>query len=155
MPRRQYRWLGIATLPTDLSNLELEEFFRRLKTDIEATRARFRPKHRIGAAIQLAFMRLSGNRLAPSKLLPRKLLEFVGKQVGQPAPSVASLRSLYKRENTRLEHYAWSWSGSRSARMANDKNGCCLRRCGRQQRAHRPSIPFSRLPDSGSSIVSY
>lgn len=140
MLRWQNRYLGVSSLPTDLSNLELQEFFRIPKTEIEAIRARFRPKHRIAVAIHLAFMRLSGCRLAVFKVLPRKLLEFVGKQIGEQAPSIASLRSLYKRENTRLGIRRGSWNGSRSTSTANGKNACCWQLCGRRRKAPRPLI---------------
>jgi Domain of unknown function (DUF4158) len=40
-------------------------------------------------------------------IVPRKLLHMVGEQVGEDAPSIASLRSMYRRGNTRRDHQAW------------------------------------------------
>ena len=108
MSRWQDRFLGISTIPSDLTALELEEFFRFGKKDLVAIKLAFRPKYRIAVAIQVGFMRLSGGRLRDFKVLPRDLLQFVGEQVGEIAPTIVSLRSLYKREQTRVEHQAWA-----------------------------------------------
>jgi hypothetical protein len=52
-------------------------------------------------------MRLTGARLNAFNVVPRKLLNLVGEQVGESAPSIASLRSMYRRGNTRRDHQAW------------------------------------------------
>jgi TnpA family transposase len=83
------------------------EFFQFTPQDIAAIREAFRPKYRIAVALQLGFMRLTGGRLNAFNVVPRKLLTLVGEQVGQDAPSIASLRSMYRRGNTRRDHQAW------------------------------------------------
>ncbi|MGH8111561.1 MAG: DUF4158 domain-containing protein [Rhodanobacteraceae bacterium] len=102
------RFLGLSRLPPRLSDGELAEFFTLSPGDVAAIRGQFRPKYRIAAGIQLGFVRMTGGRLGALKTLPRNLLGFIGKQVGEPAPSIASLRSLYRRQNTRYEHQAWA-----------------------------------------------
>ncbi len=52
-------------------------------------------------------MRLTGARLNAFTVVPRKLLSLVGEQVGEIAPSIASLRTMYRRGNTRRDHQAW------------------------------------------------
>jgi hypothetical protein len=52
-------------------------------------------------------MRLTGARLNAFNIVPRKLLNLVGEQVGVNAPSIASLRSMFRRGNTRRDHQAW------------------------------------------------
>jgi hypothetical protein len=106
MAHWQDRFLGIGELPPELSIFEIE-FFQFSAPDIAAIRKEFRPKYRIAVALQLGFMRLTGARLNAFNVVPRKLLNLVGEQVGETAPSIASLRSMYRRGNTRRDHQAW------------------------------------------------
>lgn len=113
MSRWQDRFLGFSQLPPDLSDLELEELFTLTPKDKAAVRESFRPKFRIAAAVQLGFVRMTGSRLSDFKVLPKNLLEYMGRQLGEPSPTIASLRSMYKRERTRFHHQAWAmeWLG--------------------------------------------
>jgi hypothetical protein len=106
MAHWQDRFLGIGELPGELSIFEIE-FFQFSPRDIAAIRKEFRPKYRIAVGLQLGFMRLTGARLHAFNVVPRKLLNLVGEQVGENAPSIASLRSMYRRGNTRRDHQAW------------------------------------------------
>jgi hypothetical protein len=106
MAHWQDRFLGIGELPPELSIFEIE-FFQFSAPDIAAIRKEFRPRYRIAVALQLGFMRLTGARLNAFNVVPRKLLNLVGEQVGETAPSIASLRSMYRRGNTRRDHQAW------------------------------------------------
>jgi hypothetical protein len=106
MAHWQDRFLGIGELPPELSIFEIE-FFQFSAPDVVAVRKEFRPKYRIAVALQLGFMRLTGARLNAFNVVPRKLLNLVGEQVGENAPSIASLRSMYRRGNTRRDHQAW------------------------------------------------
>jgi len=108
MSQWKERFLGIEELPEELTQSELEDFFALSPEDIHAIAGSFNKQFRIPVAIQLCFIRLSGGRLNSFNTLPRPLLKFVGDQLGLVAPSIASLRALYKRENTRLKHQAWS-----------------------------------------------
>jgi hypothetical protein len=107
MAHWQDRFLGIGELPPELSIFEIE-FFQFSPADIAAIRKEFRPKYRIAVAVQLGFMRLTGARLNAFNVVPRKLLSSVGEQVGETAPSIASLRTMYGRGNTRRDHQAWA-----------------------------------------------
>jgi len=106
MAHWQDRFLGIGELPPELSIFEIE-FFQFSPADTAAIRKEFRPKYRIAVALQLGFMRLTGARLNAFNVVPRKLLSLVGEQVGETAPSIASLRTMYGRGNTRRDHQAW------------------------------------------------
>ncbi len=101
------RFLGILDLPSELSASELEEFFRFSRRDIADIAEAFRPKYRIAAGVQLGFTRMSGRRLDRFKVLPRALLAFLGEQFDVTPPSIATMRSLYKRGNTLIEHQKW------------------------------------------------
>ena len=106
MSHWQDRFLGIGELPPELSVFEIE-FFQFSPQDIAAIRKEFRPNYRIAVALQLGFMRLTGAKLNAFNVVPRKLLNLVGEQVKENAPSIASLRSMYRRGNTRRDHQAW------------------------------------------------
>jgi len=108
MSQWKERFLGLDELPAELTSLEMEEFFTLAPKDVEAIRAGFKKQFRIAVAIQLGFIRLSGCRLNSFNTLPRPLLKFVGDQLAVEAPSIASIRGVYKRENTRLQHQAWA-----------------------------------------------
>lgn len=98
------RFLGITELPKELSPLEIEEFFTLAPADLKAITEQFRPKYRIAVAIQLCFIRLSGTQLASFTVFPRPLLQFVGSQLKVEIPTIASIRAIYKRKQTRFEH---------------------------------------------------
>lgn len=108
MVRWQDRFLGLTQLPPELNDFELTEFFRLSAKDIAAIKASFHHRFRIPAAFQLAFVRMAGSRLNGFKVLPRNLLEFVGTQVGEPPPTIASLRTLYKNKSTRVRQQYWA-----------------------------------------------
>lgn len=108
MSQWKERFLGIEELPEELTQSELEDFFTLSPKDIQSISASFNKQFRIPAAIQLSFIRLSGGRLNSFNTFPRPLLKFVGDQIGLDAPSIASMRALYKRENTRLRHQSWA-----------------------------------------------
>jgi hypothetical protein len=120
MAHWQDRFLGIGELPPELSIFELE-FFQFSPRDVAAIRKEFRPKYRIAVALQLGFMRMTGARLNAFNVVPRKLLSLVGEQVGENAPSIASLRSMYRRGNTRRDHQAWVMRCLRCLRLAKIK----------------------------------
>jgi hypothetical protein len=106
MSHWQDRFLGIGELPPELSVFEFE-CFQFSPQDIAAIRKEFRPKYRIAVALQVGFMRLTGAKPNAFNVVPRKLLNLVGEQVRENAPSIASLRSMYRRGNTRRDHQGW------------------------------------------------
>ena len=106
MSHWQDRFLGSVALTRELSAFE-QRFFEYPPEDIDAICQAFRPKYRIAVALQLGFMRLTGGRLDEMNVVPRGLLKSVGEQLGQTPPNIATLRSMYRRVNTRREHQAW------------------------------------------------
>ncbi|TAN02423.1 MAG: Tn3 family transposase [Rhodanobacteraceae bacterium] len=102
-------YLGLAAFPADLSTFELDYFFTFKPDELDALKTRYKPLLRIGAAIQLGFLKMTGCPLSTLKVIPRQLLQHVGTQLDEAAPSIASLRSLYKkRKRTLYEHQAWA-----------------------------------------------
>lgn len=104
----QGTFLGRRTLPPELSDYQLQAFFSFSASDLEALKESFRPSTRIPAAIQLGFLSLSGTKLDSINVLPRDLLKHVSAQLGLPAPTIASLKRLYKSERTKMKQLAWA-----------------------------------------------
>jgi hypothetical protein len=76
---------------------------------------------RLGAAIQLGFVRLTGTTLDAFDYVPRAVLDLVGRQLELPAPQLATLRAIYRRERTLFAHQAWAcaYAGFRWAAPAD------------------------------------
>jgi len=109
MARWHQPYLGLTEFPADLTTFELDYFFTFKASEIEALKSRYKPLLRIGAAIQLGFLKMAGCAVSSFKVVPRKLLHHIGQQLGEDAPSIASVRSLYKkRRRTLYEHQAWA-----------------------------------------------
>lgn len=102
------RFLGTTSLSNDLTDFELEHFFTLSANERAVIKSRYKPNHRIAAGIQLGFLRLAGCPLAAFKVLPAKLLKYIGHQLGEAAPTIASLRALYKRRATLYQHQSWA-----------------------------------------------
>jgi hypothetical protein len=63
---------------------------------------------RIGAALQLGFLRLTGTTLSSIEYVPAAVLRHLGSQFAVPTPDLATLRALYKRKMTRVAHQSWA-----------------------------------------------
>ena len=106
--RWQYQYLGTTTFPKTLSAVELRAFFTYSDEEIAALRTRYRPALRVGAAVQLGFLKMAGSLLQNTQIIPAKLLRHVSAQLDVPALTIASLRAIYKRPQTRYEHQWWA-----------------------------------------------
>jgi len=95
-------------LPPRLSESDLEQFFALLSDDVAAIQAQFRSDHRLPAALMLLFMRVAGRPLDDFNVLPRSLLRKTAEALGVSPPSIASLRSIYKRRQTRSKKQLWA-----------------------------------------------
>ncbi|MCY0854942.1 DUF4158 domain-containing protein [Cupriavidus sp. D39] len=103
-----FRYVGSDRLPMRLSEFDVERYFALTDSDVAAINERFRPDRRAGAAIQLVFLRASGHSLGQVGTLPRQLLHYVGQRLGLPTPTIASLRTLYRRYKTLYDHLIWA-----------------------------------------------
>jgi len=104
----EMRFVGATTLPSRLSDFDLHHFFRLSETDIAALNERFRADRRTGAAVLLLFLRASSRPLDPAVTVPRVLLRYVGEALGLTAPTIASLRAMYRRTQTLYAHQLWA-----------------------------------------------
>jgi hypothetical protein len=96
-------FLGARELPRELSAFELEAFFTFSAAERELIEQRRRPAHKLGLALQMGFLRLSGRLLDAFRIVPGNLWRHLGAQLNIDAPDLASLRALYRRGNTLFE----------------------------------------------------
>ena len=102
------RFVGQEALPPRLSEFDREQFFTLTSADVSAIREQFRSDHRLPAALMLMFMRIAGRPLDGFNVLPRNLLRHTAQVLGVSPPSIASLRSIYKRRQTLSKHQLWA-----------------------------------------------
>ena len=105
----QLRYLGWQSLPADLSTFDIERFFTFSDPDLAAIRSRYKDELRLGAALQVGFLQMTGRALDLLDRVPNLLLKYVGKKLEVTAPNIATLRALYRRRRATLfEHQAWA-----------------------------------------------
>lgn len=104
----EFRYVGKDSLPTRLSEFDVDRYFALTESDIASINQKFRRDGRAGAAIQLVFLRASGHTLDQLNTLPRQLLRYIGARLSVPTPTIASLRTIYQRYKTLYEHQVWA-----------------------------------------------
>lgn len=101
-------YLGLNTIPPDLSEFEIHYLFNFSCAELDAIRSRYTDHHRLAVAIQIGFLKMTGRPLNTLQSILRPVLQHVGKQLGIEAPSLTSVRALYRRRSTLYEHQAWA-----------------------------------------------
>ena len=77
------RFIGAETLPSRMSEFDVQQFFSLSKDDISAVCERFRDdRRRVAAAIQLLFLRASGRPMDRFATVPKLLLRSVCEALG-------------------------------------------------------------------------
>lgn len=97
-------FVGRRCLPRALSAFELEAFFTFSGVERRAIEQRRTPALRLGLALQLGFLRMSGRPLVAVGAVPPALWRHLGSQFELTAPDLASLRVMYRRLSTLYEH---------------------------------------------------
>jgi TnpA family transposase len=119
--RWQYQYLGMTVLPRQLTPIELDTFFAFSDAELTAINSRYKSNLRIAAAIQLGFLKMAGRPLDALKVIPRELLKRVGEQLNLPAPTIASLRSIYRRRPTLFDHQQWALEALQMSRSTDEQ----------------------------------
>lgn len=101
-PFRQY--LGWERFPENLAEPEVAHFFSLSEDDRRAVHRRRRPLNRLGVALQIGFLRLTGAPLNSVEMIPPQVLAHLGAELGIAPPRLASIRALYRRHRTLFEH---------------------------------------------------
>ena len=97
-------YLGLRELPREISTFELQSFFTYSRTERELINARRSNAHKLGLALHIGFLRLSGRLLNSVRIVPTTLWRHLGDEIGITAVELASLRALYVRGRTLFDH---------------------------------------------------
>jgi len=100
----QTTYLGLKDLPRELSAFELKTFFTFSRAEREVIDARYGAVHKLGLALQMGFLRMSGRSLNAIRVVPVALWTHLGKELGVPSPELASLKAMYARGRTLFDH---------------------------------------------------
>jgi hypothetical protein len=77
----QTTYLGLKDLPRELSSFELQAFFTFSSTEHVVIAARRGATHKLGLALHIGFLRLSGRSLNAVRVLPASLWAHLGKEL--------------------------------------------------------------------------
>jgi TnpA family transposase len=97
-------YLGLKDLPRELSTFELQAFFTFSQAEREVIDARYGATHKLGMALHIGFLRLSGRCLDSVRVVPASLWAHLGKELGVRSPDVASLKAMYGRTKTLFDY---------------------------------------------------
>ena len=108
MQHWQLPFLGLQVFPTELTAFEIRYFFTFTTTEREAIFSRYGEHHRLAAAIQIGWIKMTGCPLDAFDTLPIAVLRHLGTELALATPELTSLRALYGRRSTLYEHQAWA-----------------------------------------------
>ena len=87
-----------------LSSFELQAFFTFSRSEREVIDIRRSDTLKLGLALHMGFLRLSGRTLNAVRVVPASLWNHLGKELGVKPPEVASLKAMYGRGRTLFDH---------------------------------------------------
>src|ERR1019366_5956893 len=96
-------YLGWTRLPADVSEFEISHFFSLRAEERSAVLTRYRDSLRLGAALQIGFLKMCGRPLDAIQRVPVDLLKHLGEQLEIPAPTIATFRTLYEHQRWAIE----------------------------------------------------
>jgi hypothetical protein len=102
----QLPFLGLQAFPTELTAFEIGYFFTFTAAVRAAIFSRYGDHHRLAAAIQIGFIKMTGRPLDAFDTLPIAVLRHLGTELEIVTPESTSLRALYGRRSTLYEHQA-------------------------------------------------
>jgi Domain of unknown function (DUF4158) len=98
----QATFLDLKQLLRELTASEIEAFFRFTPAECHIEERR-RPELKLGLALQIEFLRMSGHVLDAVRIVPTVLWRHLGEQFHIASPDLASLRAMYRRDKTLFE----------------------------------------------------
>ena len=104
MQRWHEQYLGLKQFPASLSSVEIEHYFTLSESELKYVSDRRRPLNRLGVALQIGFLRMTGQTLNSFQMVPRAVLKHLGDQLHILPPQLASIRALYRRRRTMFDH---------------------------------------------------
>jgi hypothetical protein len=97
-------FLGRRRLPREITAFDVDVFFQFSAREARIIDERRRPELKLGLALQIGFLRISGRLLDAVRMVPPLLWRHLGELFGVAAPDLASLRAMYRRAPTLIEH---------------------------------------------------
>ncbi|MGF6300170.1 MULTISPECIES: DUF4158 domain-containing protein [Paraburkholderia] len=91
----QTTYLGMRELPRELSTFELQAFFTFSPAERELIAARRGNRLKLGLALHIGFLRMSGRLLDAFRVIPSVLWRHLSGELGIDAPELATLRAMY------------------------------------------------------------
>jgi hypothetical protein len=104
MDKWQSQFLGLKRFPRELSDFEILAFFTFTAEERLVIDGRRQNALKLGLALQMGFLRMTGRSMDAVRMVPRALLTHLGKTLGVVVPDLSSLRALYQRAPTLIEH---------------------------------------------------
>jgi TnpA family transposase len=91
------QFLGRTQMPPTLSGFVINEFFTLRQSELQAVLSRYGVDMRVGAALQIGFLKMCGRALDKFQRVPFAVLEHLNAQVGGSPPDLATLRAFYSK----------------------------------------------------------
>jgi Domain of unknown function (DUF4158) len=104
----RHQFPGIRHQYLDLTEFEIRYFFTFTPHEREAILSRYGDHHRLAAAVHLGFIKMTGRTLDAFDPLPMSVLRHLSTDLGLPIPELTTLRALYNRRQTLLDHQTWA-----------------------------------------------
>src|SRR3546814_1938269 len=79
-------------------------FFSPSEAELQVVRTHRRALNRLGVALQIGFLRLTGTALNSFEIIPGQVLAHLGIVLDIEVPQLTSIRALYRRRRTLFEH---------------------------------------------------
>jgi uncharacterized protein DUF4158 len=108
MPYWQLPFLGLHAFPADLTAFEIQHFFAFTPHERQAIVSRYGDHHRLAAAVHIGFLKMTGRTVDAFDTLPVPVLRQLSTDLGLQVPELTTLRALYGRGQTLLDHQAWT-----------------------------------------------
>lgn len=98
-------YLGLREIPPGLDEFELTTFFSFSAAELAVIRTPRKALHRIGLALHIGFIRMTGRTLGAFERIPKNLWSQLASETGLEPPEIGTLRSLYaQRPRTLADH---------------------------------------------------
>ena len=146
-------FLRLRHLPQEVTAFEIEAFYQFSAEECRVIEERRRPELKLALALQIGFVRMSGRLLEAVRIVPPLLWKHLGARFNVTAPDLASLRAMYRRAPTLIEHQQLACE-TLGFRWLSEHHRRGLVRV-RAMNSHARTIRsvFSALRGAGSTII--